>query len=185
MYWRVPVHAFVDESKVGGLLVCVAVASPGALASARSALRGLLLPGQRRPHFNHERPARRQRILTTICQQTGVSVDVYDARSFGAREELKPREASLRAIVADLAAERASRLIIERDDSVAAHDKRVLYDAVRAVGVADDLMYHLLSPQEEPLLWVADAAAWSWVKGGDWRTRVGPVVRNVRTIQAP
>jgi len=34
----------------------------------------------------------------------------------------------------------------------------------------------------EQLLAVPDAVAWCWVRGGEWRRRVDPVVRLVRQV---
>lgn len=41
-----PVHAFVDETKVRGLLVVAATAEPRDLAPSRTVMRNLLLPRQ-------------------------------------------------------------------------------------------------------------------------------------------
>lgn len=172
---------FVDESKASGLLVCAAVSAPAALASTRRELRGLLLKGQERLHFKHERPARRGEILTRLVALE-VSVRVYDARAFGPREELIAREACLRQLVADIADARPARLIIERDESLERHDRRVLFEAVRRHGLQDCLEYDLLSPKSEPMLWIPDAVAWSWAKGGQWRRRVEPLVQEVKVV---
>lgn len=34
----------------------------------------------------------------------------------------------------------------------------------------------------EPLLWVPDALAWAYGKGGDWRRRMDGVVRSVVSV---
>ena len=43
-------------------------------------------------------------------------------------------------------------------------------------------MYEHLSPRMEPLLWIPDAVAWCWAKGGVWKDRVLPLVDGVRTL---
>jgi len=55
-------HAFVDETKPGGLLMVAAVLAPRDLGPARTTMRGLCLPGQSRLHFTKERPGRRGQI---------------------------------------------------------------------------------------------------------------------------
>ena len=160
---QVTAHVFVDESKASGLLVCAAVALPERLGSTRRELRALLLKGQERLHFKHERPSHHGEILTRL-QALDVAVRVYDAQGFRPREELAAREACLRALVADLAASRPQRLVLERDES-----------PLRCtIGV--------VTAKSEPMLWVPDAVAWSWAKGGRWRAAVRQLVAEVREV---
>ncbi len=171
------VHAFVDETKQNGLLVVAAILAPRDLAPTRTLMRRLCLPGQERIHFTKERPARRGRIAAAICQAS-VAIDVYDATAQRPREA---RAACLRRIVDDLAAAGAHRLVLEQDDSLLRHDQTVLYDAVRKAGVVDQLTYEHLPARSEPLLWVADAAAWCWTHPA-WRPRIQPAIRTVHRL---
>jgi hypothetical protein len=57
-------------------------------------------------------------------------------------------------------------------------DRRVLYRAVHKSGVQDVLRYEHLRPRDEPLLWIADGAAWCWSQGHVWRDRIRPAVRH-------
>jgi|NGEPerStandDraft_6_1074524.scaffolds.fasta_scaffold55780_2 hypothetical protein len=172
-------HAFVDETKTPGLLLVAAVLAPRDLAPARSMMQALRLPGQTRLHFVKERPSRRQEIAAAVCR-TGAALDIYDAT--GIRDQRAGREACLRKLVADLSVAGAHRLVIEQDDSLIERDQVVLYDAVRRADVAGSLTYEHLPARSEPLLWIADAAAWCWTHGSAWRSRVGPVVRDVRRL---
>lgn len=174
-----PVHAFVDETKVNGLLVVAAVLQPRDLASARTAMRRLLLPRQSHLHFVKEKAARKRVILDVIAELE-VRIDVYDATAV--QDQRQARKICLQRIVQDLAAEGAHRLVIEQDDSLVRSDRETLFHAVRANGVTDQLVYEHLSPRTEPLLWIPDAAAWSWVKDASWRRRVQPRVRRVVQI---
>ena len=36
------------------------------------------------------------------------------------------------------------------------------------------LRWDLLVAKADPLLWVPDAVAWSWMRGGEWRRAVAP-----------
>ena len=172
-------HAFVDETKVNGLLLVAAVVAPRDLAPARTMMRGLCLPGQARLHFTKERPRRRGEIAAAICR-TGAGLHIYDASAI--TDPKKAREACLRQLVADLAAAGAQRLVIEQDESLLKHDQTVLYAAVRAADVARSLAYEHLPARSEPLLWIADAAAWCWTHGPTWRARITPAVVSSQTL---
>lgn len=163
-----PVHVFVDETKSKGLLMAAARCLPGDVAVQRKALRALLLPGQERLHFNHENPQRRKKILATVATFQ-LTVDLYRAE----RDDLAGRRACLEAIVRDNSAT-AERIVVEREESTFEHDRRCLRDAARRFGCHETLRWDLSVPKADPLLWVPDAVAWSWVRGGDWRRTVAP-----------
>jgi hypothetical protein len=69
-----------------------------------------------------------------------------------------------------------TRLHIEQDDSVLAFDKKVVFEAVRALGLDQSFSYGWLRPRQEPLLWAADGFAWAWGRGGQWRGLVADAV---------
>ncbi|MFD2840633.1 hypothetical protein ACFSYH_08630 [Populibacterium corticicola] len=74
--------------------------------------------------------------------------------------------------------------MIERDESIEKSDRQTLFREVRRHGLTDELNYVLETPYQEPLLWVADAIAWSYTKGGEWRQRVDPLIAGI-TILSP
>jgi hypothetical protein len=160
-----PTHVFVDESKARGLLVAAAACLAGDVAAHRRAMAGLVLSGNR-VHFTKESPPRRRKILATIAG-FDLTVRLYQAPKSNAAS----RRACLNAVVRD-AATSAERLVIERDESTLPFDRQVLYQATRQHGCAESLRYDLLAPHEDPLLWIPDAVAWSWAKGGEWRDLV-------------
>jgi hypothetical protein len=162
-----PIHVFVDETKTRGLLMAAARCEAGDVAVNRKALRGLLLPGQERLHFNHETDARRKQILDVIAE-FHLMVDIYRAD----RDNLANRTHCLQAIVRDVVGT-AERLVVEREESTYRHDRRTLHEAVFR-HECYDLSWALLVPKLDPLLWVADAVAWTWSRGGQWRRRVAP-----------
>lgn len=174
-----PVHAFVDETKVRGLLVVAALLAPHDLAQSRAAMRQLLLPRQSHVHFVKERSDRKGQIIDSILGLP-LRLDVYDVT--GIKDARAARRACLERLVQDLAAEAAHRLVIEQDESLIRSDREVLYRAVRGHGVAQSLTYEHLTPRNEPLLWILDAAAWCWIKGGHWRRRIDPAVRRVVNV---
>ena len=130
-------------------------------------------------HFVKEREARKGQLLSTVTDLS-VRVSLYDASRV--RDPKAARRACLEQIVADLAELPAHRLVIEQDDSLLRSDQEALYRAVRASGVEGQLVYEHLSPRTEPLLWIPDAVAWCWAKGGVWKDRVLPLVDEVRTL---
>jgi hypothetical protein len=160
-----PVHVFVDENKSRGLLMAAAHVPAGDVAINRKALRGLLLPGQERLHFNHETSARRGKIMGVI-RDFHLTVDLYPAADTEAGRRL-----CLEAIIRDIALT-AERLVVERDESVIAQDRRLLHQALIRFRCIDTLRCDLLVPKADPLLWIPDAVVWSWVRGGSWRRAV-------------
>ncbi|TCM49182.1 hypothetical protein EV648_103451 [Kribbella sp. VKM Ac-2568] len=163
-----PVHVFVDENKSRGLTLAAAHVPADEVAVNRKALRSLLLPGQERLHFNNETHARRQRIIEVI-KGFHLMVDLYRADT----DTLAARHLCLQGIVRDIAPT-AERLVIERDESILAQDRRLLHEARDRFGCFDTLRWDLLVPKADPLLWVPDAVVWSWVRGGRWRQAVAP-----------
>jgi hypothetical protein len=71
---------------------------------------------------------------------------------------------------------------VGQDESLLKHDQSVLYAAVRGAGVAGSLAYEHLPARSEPLLWIADAAAWCWTRGPSWRARIAPAVGAAQTL---
>lgn len=174
-----PVHAFVDETKVQGLLVVAAILQPRDLAAARAAMRALLLPRQTHIHFVKERMSRKAQIADSIARLP-VQVNLYDAR--GIRDQREARCVVLRQLVSDLADVGAHRLVIEQDDSLVSSDQEVLFQSVRRHGLVDSLAYEHLPARGEPLLWIPDAAAWCWSKGGAWRDRIEAKVGGIAVL---
>ena len=172
-------HIFVDETKERGYLIAAGVLLPRDLGPARTALRGLLLPGQRSIHFTKESPSRRRSVLAGMVKLEA-SVTIYDASAISSQKEA--RIACLESLVADAATMGAHRLVLEQDDSLVKSDKELLYQQVRKTGCAETLHYEHRRPSAESLLWIPDAVAWGWVKGGDWKRRVQPMIKDVRKL---
>lgn len=159
----VPQQAFVDENKTRGLLMAAAICPADKVNASRKAMSALLLPRQRRIHFQKESPARQRKILSAVGELP-LSVNLYLAP----KANSDGRARCLAAIVGDLST-RAERLIIERDTSTLEFDRQVLFQAVRRFGCAATLQYELLAPHLDPMLWIPDAIVWAWAKGGEWR----------------
>lgn len=163
---------FVDESKSKGYTMVAAVVVPSDQTALRRDVRALVLPGQRRLHFTNERDSRRRLILATL-QSLGVQAHVVHSDH---KHEAAGRAECLRDLVAIAARDGHNRIVLERDVSIEHADKKVLYDAVHQLSLRDVVTYTHETAHQEPLLWIADAIAWSYTKGGDWRRRVQPMI---------
>jgi hypothetical protein len=62
-----------------------------------------------------------------------------------------------------------TRIVFERDDNSLALDQRTIAHALRGAGALGALEYDHVGASTEPLLWIPDALAWAWSRGGDWR----------------
>ncbi len=167
--------AYVDESERPGryLMSCVVIDRADA-GRARSAARGLLLPGQRRLRF-HSESDRRQRSLVADLLAIDVGASVFVCRSAPGRRTAQARAACLAAIVVDLQSTgEPVRLTLESRHNQDADDHPVIWAARRPT---PPLTYEHVSGAGEPLLWLADAYAWLVGAGGDWQRRLGNSVR--------
>lgn len=172
-------YVFVDETKRAGyVLAAVAVPEPEA---ARKIARNLIVPGRRRLHMHNE-TARHRRIIVSTLAAAQMAATVYDtARNY--RTDVAARATCLAAVVEDLAAiDSTTVLVIEQDDSLVRSDRHELYQLVRQAGIADVLEYRHQRAYEEPLLALPDVVAWCWVRSGEWRRRIGPIVASVRRV---
>lgn len=165
-------HAFVDESFAGDYVVAAAVVPASDVAAARASLRGVLRPGQRRIHFKDERDARKDLVLAAI-ESANVTGRVYVARN-----DRQARGLCLDQMVPDLAAAGVTRLILERDESLARFDQLRLVELKRKH--CPDLYYDHFRAYEDLLLCAPDAVAWCWAKGGRWRERVAAFTTEIR-----
>jgi hypothetical protein len=179
-------HLFVDESRRGSYLLVAARVLPPDLARTRTLLRGLRYPGDVRLHFNTERDSRRRIVLARLVEAR-LCTTVYTGR--GRPEEV--RKACLQVLTADACKQGVGRLVLEsRGRSLDQNDRLVIARTLRQAGAGQRLdgpageaapmmTYEHLQPHEDPVLWLADAVAWSYGAGGAWRARVGPIVEAV------
>lgn len=168
-------HLFIDESKARNYVMVAAAIAPSDVGAARAGLKALLMPGQRSLHFRNESDARRRKIIDTICDQGWSAVLVVSTDS----DQRAARDACLRECVTFAARTKATRMTIETDESLVAHDRRLLFAASRAAEVVDRFEYRHMRRHEDAALWVPDALGWSYTRGGTWRTRIAPIVSAV------
>lgn len=170
---------FVDESKTKGYTMVAALVVPGDVARLRRDVRSLVLPGQRRIHFTKEQPERRRLILSRLTS-FGAKAQVFHCAT---KNQALGRNTCIAGIVAHAAQHSHTKIVIERDESIEKTDHQTLFREVRRHGLKDTLSYSLEAPYQEPLLWVADAIAWSYTKGNEWKQRVDPLIAGVTDLK--
>lgn len=163
---------FVDETKAKGYTMVAAVVVPHDASELRKQMRGLVLKGQRRIHFTSESDSRRRLILSKLVE-LGVCAHMVQST---ASTQAQGREECLMQLVELAADNDHTRIVLERDASIEQADRRILYREVNSRGLRDALSYNHEGAHDEPLLWIADAIAWSHAKGGDWRRRIEPLL---------
>ena len=171
---------FVDESKAHGYhLVAVGVA-PGDLATVEKSLKGLRSGGRSIIHFKDER-RERERILNGMLRMP-LRVAVFSMRGTPdriARPEL------LRVLIDYLVDDSVRSLTLERDDSVEQLDRRIIRHRLDKQDASQSLSYVHASKKERPVLWVADAIAWCYQKGGVWRSKAARIVVEQIVVRGP
>jgi hypothetical protein len=171
-------RVFADESKARHYLLAAATLPFAGLVSARQAMRGLLLPGQRRIHMHKENDRRRNIIAAEVLRQRA-NVVLYDAGTKGHDR----RERCLRALVADLASDEETILItLETDEGLVATDRAILHSAVHTHGRHERILYEHAQAREELLLVIPDVVAWCWARGNRWKSLIAPIVSTVRRV---
>jgi hypothetical protein len=173
-----PLEVFVDESVRRTYVLCAVRVDPRDLAAARSAVRALLLRGERRIHFSKESDRRRRELLARLCDH-GFDVALYSAPAHD-----RTARAGLVALLVDDLGDELHRLVFESRNAGDVDDQRQLIDLHRTGHFPDHATYEHLRPHEEPLLWVADAVAWAHGAGGDWPRHIAPMIRIVRQHEA-
>lgn len=176
-------HVFADETKAKGYLFAATTGPQAQLAVFRKELNGLILPRQRGLHMKDEKDARRREIADTIVRVgdlLGVQAIIYDAGRVGTEKDRRAR--CLGALIDDTLAHEQARIVLDRDESLVSWDKQQFIELTRAAGTKDRITYEHCTRHSELLLAIPDAIAWSWARGGEWRTRIKPIVAEVRAV---
>jgi hypothetical protein len=172
-------RVYVDECKTKGYYIAAAVVMPHDTRAIDKALRKLTRPGQSRIHFTNESDSSRRRIISEVVK-LGIAVVTYHVKG---QPDRVARPTRIDALVDDLATAGCAHMILERDESVEAHDRRLIAAALRRNGPCN-LRYEHASPNDHALLWVSDMVAWCCYKGGDWLRRVQPIIAETRILVA-
>jgi hypothetical protein len=160
-------HVFADESKHGNYLFGVASFAVGDMAEARKALRAMVMPGQRSLHFGNESDKRRHHLIGQILRLE-VEVAIIDTCEQDAKHG---RAKGLEELVRLSVNQNAVMLVVERDETTYLADTQLLRKLISEVG-DDVLRFGVIPRHEEPLLWVSDAIAWCYQRGGIFRRKL-------------
>ena len=154
--WRAT-DAHVDESQRGSryVMACVLTDVRDHL-DIRRGVEQLMRPRQRRIHFHDESLAERRRFVEGFAQLP-IRVIVVAARIDHEVDDERARAACLSRLVHGLQDRRVSRVVLEsrHDDR---RDVRTIIGARRPEPL---LVFDHRRPVGEPLLWIADGAAWA------------------------
>ena len=166
-----PTDAFVDESIRGSryLMACVLVEA-NHLASIRRGTKDFVGNGKRL-HFYQELDGRRREALQLFTMMPLRVSAVVCVRGIGI-SEFQARAACRTELVNQLQSRSVSRLTIEsrQDDS---DDRRTIFGARQR---HPPLVFDHRKGDSDPLLWIADAFAWSIGAGGGWLSRADDVL---------
>jgi len=161
-----PTTLFVDESlKRGFRFVGVAV-DTSQVGRARATMRAMLPRGARRIHFVKENDVRRRRVLAEIAQ-LDLTILIVDVTRGG--RSVDRRHAALGRLVVWALDSGIDRLVFERDENSVLSDLRTIARVLDRLGRHGAFEYGHMPASMEPILWIADALAWSWSRGSSWR----------------
>ncbi|RII90725.1 hypothetical protein [Clavibacter californiensis] len=169
---------FVDESKAKGYTMVAVVVTAADVADRRREMRALVLRGQRRIHLTSESDSRRRTILSTL---TGLGTHAHVVHCASGTDAIG-RARCVSATVDRASTDGHERIVLERDQSLEPSDRRVLYREIARRDLRESISYAHETAHQEPLLWIADALAWSYSRGGEWRRRIAPMVEGVEAL---
>jgi hypothetical protein len=113
--------------------------------------------------------------------ELGIYVTAFSVR--GPRERVA-RQKCLEALVDRLVAASSADLVLESvNQNVDTADRKIIREHLQKRGAETALSYRHAVPAQEPMLWVADAAAWCIQAGGDWLRRSENLIVEVTELR--
>ncbi|VXC49936.1 hypothetical protein [Aeromicrobium sp. 9AM] len=170
---------YLDEHKARGYIVVATEVADADVTSVRRDVMSLRMKGQSRIHFTKESDRRRRVILSELIR-TGVRSHVYVS---SAKHDEVARDECLSALIGDVSRLGVTHIVLERDDSIVKFDRRILFREIAAQGLGPSaIQYSHERSRDEPLLWISDAIAWSYGRGGEWRDRIDPLCTSIKVV---
>ncbi|WP_062522774.1 hypothetical protein [Demequina silvatica] len=176
-------HLFSDESKVDGFRFAGAVIDGDDLHRVRREVLDWRVGESRRWHTSKERPEARERALRRLVRLAG-PVEIVIVEHAKTHPEFLAREACVEALARWASAHGVTRWVLEQDGPVQFRDRQTIA-ALMHTGQIRRMTYRHEAPLAEPLLWIADFAAWLWTKGGDYRASIEPLVVHHEVVVEP
>lgn len=162
---------FIDESFSKNYIMVGHLVETNRVGQLRKAIRSHVLSGQRSIHFVKESNSRRKYLLSQFhrlgCQTIKAEVAIDDLKS--------ARLKALETLIALSGEFQILSFVFELDETTFLSDKAALERHNLGVG-NNKITFDFKARHEEPLLWLADAVAWSLGRGGVWKSRVESLV---------
>lgn len=163
--------AFIDESKAKKYRLVAYLEEPSNLHAKRKALTSCLLAGQRSVHFRKESNQRRRHLISMITSMNP-KILVFVVQGLA---PAPARNLLISALCQKITNYSIDELVFELDQSSIAQDSQHLND------IRPPIHWDHRERHHEPLLWIADAAAWCLNRGGEWERLVKPLI--IETIE--
>lgn len=162
-------------------ILAAVLVPPNQVGQVRKDTRALLLPGQRELHCKKEKEVRRRLLADTVGSWTSTEAQIYVRRyDYGAESA---RHACMAALVGDLLARKANRLVIDSREEQDHFDVRTVTQALRSHRAGVNLTYKHIESTSEILLGLPDLVAWCYGAGRGWRERVERLITRVIDVE--
>lgn len=159
---------FADETcRPGRYGIAVVLVCQCSRESAACTVRQQVRPGQVRIHFAKMQDRDRRSFLSSLVPLPVTALFV-EARGL----DVEARSACWAQLVPRVIELHVRSLTIELTEGAELRDRRDILEGLIKLEAVDRLQYSHRRPHDEPLLWVADAVAWSVGRGGEWAARV-------------
>ena len=170
-----PVHSYIDESirarKYYLISIMIESEDIGWLRShvaKKFTFRGKSI------HMHRESESIRRIALNELCKLP-ISIDIFQATI--TNSVLKARHRAM-STLSDPSLIEDCKLIVLENISSDLQDKQILINAAKGFnGIFPEFRH--MSSHQEPLLRLADVAAWSYGRGGKWRLNLSDKMRHV------
>ncbi|WP_309109785.1 hypothetical protein [Saccharothrix sp.] len=125
---------------------------------------------------------RRRAVLAEVVRFE-VRVDVYLGSC--RKGEERGRQECLARLIEDMLDIGAHRLVMDSRDQRDPLDRITIRNALKKRAPDHEFVYEHMDSAGDPLLWLADIAAWCHGAGGDWARRIAPVIGSVTRLDWP
>ncbi|MDN4475783.1 hypothetical protein QQX09_07930 [Demequina sp. SYSU T00192] len=176
-------HLFSDESKVDGFRFAGAVVDADDLHRLRREVMDWRVGTARRWHTSKEKPEARKRALRRLVRLRD-SVDIVIVEHAKTHPEYVAREACVDALARWASDHEVTHWVLEQDAPVEYRDRQTIAMLMHT-GEIHRMRYRHEAGPAEPLLWIADFAAWLWSKGGAYRDAIAPLVVHHEVVREP
>ncbi|WP_062516847.1 hypothetical protein [Demequina gelatinilytica] len=167
-------HLFSDESKVDGYRFAGALVAAEDVRRVRRDVLTWRVGESHRFHTSHERPEARDRALASLLRMVG-TVEIVVVEHAKTHPEFVAREACVAGMALWAGSAGVTHWLLERDGPSEYRDRQTIA-ALISLGVIPRLKYGHAPGVSEPLLWIADLAAWLWTRGGEHRAALSPLI---------